>query len=123
MTRKTEQKPKIQGPSSLEGKIAEGKAQKLNSTTASIPDQQPAAPKVVLPVLEPSASSTNVAKLALEAEKAAEEKDGHYFVKVRTRKRWQPRQFLNARSEMVSVAETGDRQAVDVGRVGGSGAG
>ncbi|XP_076679268.1 uncharacterized protein LOC143374747 isoform X2 [Andrena cerasifolii] len=82
VSRKTEQKPKIQGPSSLEGKIAEGKVQKLNSSTASIPDQQPAAPKVVLPVLEPSASSTNVAKLALEAEKAAEEKDGHYFVKL-----------------------------------------
>lgn len=50
--------------------------------TTSIPDQQPAAPKVVLPVLEPSASSTNIAKQAQEAEKVVEEKDGHYFMKV-----------------------------------------
>lgn len=48
----------------------------------SIPDQQPAAPKVVLPVLEPSVSSTNIAKQAQEAEKVVEEKDGHYFMKV-----------------------------------------
>ncbi|XP_011877204.1 PREDICTED: uncharacterized protein LOC105567181 isoform X2 [Vollenhovia emeryi] len=46
----------------------------------SIPDQQPAAPKVVLPVLEPSVSSTNIAKQAQEAEKI--EKDGHYFMKI-----------------------------------------
>ncbi|XP_032691128.1 uncharacterized protein LOC116853905 isoform X1 [Odontomachus brunneus] len=50
--------------------------------TTSIPDQQPAAPKVVLPVLEPSASSTNIAKQAQEAEKVVEEKDGHYFMKL-----------------------------------------
>lgn len=52
------------------------------SNSKSIPDQQPAAPKVVLPVLEPSASSTNIAKQAQEAEKIVEEKDGHYFMKV-----------------------------------------
>ncbi|XP_076180106.1 uncharacterized protein LOC143153127 [Ptiloglossa arizonensis] len=81
VSRKFEQKLKIQTPSSLDRSIVESKAQKLNSSTASIPDQQPAAPKVVLPVLEPSASSTNVAKQAQEAEKA-EEKDGHYFLKL-----------------------------------------
>jgi len=53
-----------------------------SSSSKNIPDQQPAAPKVVLPVLEPSASSTNVAKQAQEAEKIVEEKDGHYFMKV-----------------------------------------
>lgn len=58
--------------------IAESDASKRDS----IPDQQPAAPKVVLPVLEPSASSTNIAKQAQEAEKVVEEKDGHYFTKV-----------------------------------------
>lgn len=52
------------------------------SSSKSIPDQQPAAPKVVLPVLEPSVSSTNIAKQAQEAEKIVEEKDGHYFMKV-----------------------------------------
>ncbi|XP_014486968.1 PREDICTED: uncharacterized protein LOC106750827 isoform X2 [Dinoponera quadriceps] len=50
----------------------------VESDTASIPDQQPAAAKVVLPVLEPS--STNIAKQ--EAEKVVEEKDGHYFMKL-----------------------------------------
>ncbi|XP_031840055.1 uncharacterized protein LOC116430282 isoform X2 [Nomia melanderi] len=81
VSRKAEQKPKTQTPSKLDGSIAESKPQKLSSSVASIPDQQPAAPKVVLPVLEPSASSTNVAKQAQEAEKA-EEKDGHYFMKL-----------------------------------------
>ncbi|XP_067211541.1 uncharacterized protein [Linepithema humile] len=52
------------------------------SSNKSIPDQQPAAPKVVLPVLEPSASSTNIAKQAQEAEKIVEEKDGHYYMKL-----------------------------------------
>ncbi|XP_025157274.1 uncharacterized protein LOC105180497 isoform X2 [Harpegnathos saltator] len=60
--------------------IAESDTSKRD--TASITDQQPAAPKVVLPVLEPSASSTNIAKQAQEAEKAVEEKDGHYFMKL-----------------------------------------
>ncbi|XP_076632142.1 uncharacterized protein LOC143347113 [Colletes latitarsis] len=81
VSRKADQKPKILTPSNLDRSIAENKTQKLNSSTASIPDQQPAAPKVVLPVLEPSASSTNVAKQAQEAEKD-EEKDGHYFLKL-----------------------------------------
>lgn len=56
---------------------------KRDTNSKSIPDQQPAAPKVVLPVLEPSASSTNVAKPAQEAEKVAEERDGRYFMKVK----------------------------------------
>ncbi|XP_076284870.1 uncharacterized protein LOC143211262 isoform X2 [Lasioglossum baleicum] len=80
LQRKVEQKPKTPVPANLDS-IAETKSQKLSSSVASIPDQQPAAPKVVLPVLEPSASSTNVAKQAQEAEKA-EEKDGHYFIKL-----------------------------------------
>lgn len=61
--------------------IIEGDALKRDSNSKSIPDQQPAAPKVVLPVLEPSTSSTNIAKQTQEAEKI-EEKDGHYFMKV-----------------------------------------
>lgn len=81
VSRKAEQKPKTPAPANLDGGIAETKSQKLSTSVASIPDQQPAAPKVVLPVLEPSASSTNVAKQAQEAEKA-EEKDGHYFIKL-----------------------------------------
>jgi len=60
----------------------EGDALKRDSSSKSIPDQQPAAPKVVLPVLEPSTSSTNIAKQTQEAEKIIEEKDGHYFMKV-----------------------------------------
>ncbi|XP_033323404.2 uncharacterized protein LOC117218833 [Megalopta genalis] len=82
VSRKAEQKPKTPVPANLDGSIVETKPQKLSSSVASIPDQQPAAPKVVLPVLEPSASSTNVAKQAQEAEKKAEEKDGHYFIKL-----------------------------------------
>lgn len=88
MTRKTDQKslPSASSQSSVTRRIpiiAEGDVSKRD--TASIPDQQPAAPKVVLPVLEPSASSTNIAKQAQEAEKI-EEKDGHYFMKVTRRK-------------------------------------
>jgi len=60
----------------------EDDAPKRDASNKSIPDQQPAAPKVVLPVLESSASSTNVTKQAQEAEKVVEEKDGHYFIKV-----------------------------------------
>ncbi|XP_003704181.1 uncharacterized protein LOC100879076 isoform X2 [Megachile rotundata] len=82
VSRKIEQKPKIPAASNLDGNIAESGAQKLNSSVTSIPDQQPAAPKVVLPVLEPSASSTNVAKQVQEAEKTVEEKNGHYFMKL-----------------------------------------
>ncbi|XP_012252011.2 uncharacterized protein LOC105683751 [Athalia rosae] len=48
----------------------------------NIPDQQPAALEVVLPVLEPSASFHNIAKHVQEVEKADEEKDGHYFMKM-----------------------------------------
>lgn len=82
VSRKAEQKPKIPAAKNLDGKLADSGAQKLNSSVTSIPDQQPAAPKVVLPVLEPSASSTNVAKQVQEAEKTVEEKNGHYFMKV-----------------------------------------
>ncbi|XP_034178014.1 uncharacterized protein LOC117603209 isoform X2 [Osmia lignaria lignaria] len=82
VSRKVEQKAKIPTASNLDGNIAESGAQKLNSSVTSIPDQQPAAPKVVLPVLEPSASSTNVAKQVQEAEKTVEEKNGHYFMKL-----------------------------------------
>ncbi|KAI4504741.1 hypothetical protein M0802_000291 [Mischocyttarus mexicanus] len=53
-----------------------------NNSIASIPDQQPAAPKVVLPVLEPSASSSNVAKQIQETEITTEEKNGNYFLKL-----------------------------------------
>ncbi|EFN74045.1 Disks large-associated protein 1 [Camponotus floridanus] len=60
----------------------EGDALKRDSSSKSIPDQQPAAPKVVLPVLEPSSSSTNIAKQTQETEKIIEEKDGHYFMKL-----------------------------------------
>jgi len=55
---------------------------KRDAGSKSIPDQQPAAAKVVLPVLESSVSSTNVTKQAQEAEKIIEEKNGHYFIKV-----------------------------------------
>jgi len=86
MTRKIEQKsPSTTNsqnsvirriPITIEGDVS------CDITSKSIPDQQPAAPKVVLPVLEPSVSSTNIAKQAQEAEKVVEEKDGHYFMKV-----------------------------------------
>ncbi|CAD1476832.1 unnamed protein product, partial [Heterotrigona itama] len=82
VSRKAEQKPKIPAAKNLDGNLADSGAQKLNSSVTSIPDQQPAAPKVVLPVLEPSASSTNVAKQVQEAEKTVEERNGHYFMKL-----------------------------------------
>lgn len=82
VSRKVEQKPKIPAATNLDGNLTDSNAQELSSSVTSIPDQQPAAPKVVLPVLESSASSTNVAKQVQEAEKTVEEKNGHYFMKV-----------------------------------------
>lgn len=87
ITRKIEQKsPSTTNPqNSVIRRIPitiEGDVSQRDMTSKSIPDQQPAAPKVVLPVLEPSVSSTNIAKQAQEAEKVVEEKDGHYFMKV-----------------------------------------
>ncbi|XP_039309529.1 uncharacterized protein LOC105196174 isoform X3 [Solenopsis invicta] len=85
VTRKTEQKSLTTNsqnsimrriPITIESDVPQ------HDTSKSIPDQQPAAPKVVLPVLEPSASSMNIAKQVQEAEKIIEEKDGHYFMKV-----------------------------------------
>ncbi|XP_025074871.1 uncharacterized protein LOC105430173 [Pogonomyrmex barbatus] len=86
VTRKTEQKspPTTNSQKSVMRRIpiiVEGDVPQRDTTSKSIPDQQPAAPKVVLPVLEPSASSTNIAKQIQEAEKV-EEKDGHYFMKL-----------------------------------------
>ncbi|CAG5096075.1 Similar to Dlgap4: Disks large-associated protein 4 (Mus musculus), partial [Cotesia congregata] len=47
-------------------------------------NQQPAAPEVVLPVLETSVSSTSLAELpkATQEDNAVEVKDGHYFMKL-----------------------------------------
>jgi len=87
VTRKTEQKNPLttNSQNNVMRRIPitiEGDVPQRDTTNKSIPDQQLAAPKVVLPVLEPSASSTNIAKQAQEAEKVIEEKDGHYFMKV-----------------------------------------
>ncbi|XP_061939638.1 disks large-associated protein 4 isoform X13 [Apis cerana] len=82
VSRKVEQKAKIPAATNLDGNLSDSNAQELSSSVTSIPDQQPAAPKVVLPVLESSASSTNVAKQVQEAEKTVEEKNGHYFMKL-----------------------------------------
>ncbi|XP_015608318.1 uncharacterized protein LOC107274080 isoform X2 [Cephus cinctus] len=81
-SRKVEQKGKTLGGSDVSSKVLENESLKLSASVTSIPDQQPAAPEVVLPVLEPSASSTSIAKQAQEAETAEEEKDGHYFIKL-----------------------------------------
>ncbi|CAD6222644.1 GSCOCG00001068001-RA-CDS, partial [Cotesia congregata] len=57
---------------------------KLSPSMTSITDQQPAAPEVVLPVLETSVSSTSLAELpkATQEDNAVEVKDGHYFMKL-----------------------------------------
>lgn len=83
VTQKTEQKtPATTNLKSSVTRIipitVEDDVPKREANNKSIPDQQPAAPKVVLPVLEPSASSTNIPKQAEQVE----EKDGHYFMKV-----------------------------------------
>lgn len=57
---------------------------KMTASVTSLTDQQPAAPKVVLPVLEPSASLTNIPKEGVETLKKVQEKDGHYFMSVRS---------------------------------------
>lgn len=85
-TRKTEQKtPATTNSQNSITRIPitiEDDASKRDTSNKSISDQQPAAPKVVLPVLEPSTSLTNIAKQTQETEKVIEEKDGHYFMKV-----------------------------------------
>uniref|UniRef100_A0A0C9RNZ4 Dlgap1 protein n=1 Tax=Fopius arisanus TaxID=64838 RepID=A0A0C9RNZ4_9HYME len=64
-------------------KISDHEAFKLSSSVTSIPDQQPAALEVVLPVLEPSVSATSVPEaLKSMQESQTEEKDGHYFMKL-----------------------------------------
>ncbi|KAK2584813.1 hypothetical protein KPH14_007126 [Odynerus spinipes] len=79
--RKNEQQSKVCNKTSHMSESATESTPQHNSTIASIPDQQPAAPEVVLPVLETSNSSSNVPKQVQEAEKT-EEKDGHYFLKL-----------------------------------------
>ena len=85
-TRKTEQKTPAttnsQNSITRIPVIIEDEASKRDTNSKSIPDQQPAAPKVVLPVLESSTSSANIAKQTQEAEKVIEEKDGHFFMKL-----------------------------------------
>jgi hypothetical protein len=54
----------------------------MTASVTSLTDQQPAAPKVVLPVLEPSASLTNIPKQGVDAPKEVQDKDGHYFMNV-----------------------------------------
>ncbi|XP_063977964.1 uncharacterized protein Vlc [Diachasmimorpha longicaudata] len=64
-------------------KISDHESFKLSTSVTSIPDQQPAALEVVLPVLEPSASATSVPEtLKSMQESQTEEKDGHYFIKL-----------------------------------------
>ncbi|XP_008211483.1 disks large-associated protein 4 isoform X2 [Nasonia vitripennis] len=60
---------------------------KMTASVTSLTDQQPAAPKVVLPVLEPSASLTNIPKQGAETPKKVQEKDGHYFMSVLDKER------------------------------------
>ena len=52
----------------------------MTASVTSLTDQQPAAPQVVLPVLEPSASSTSINKQTVLNDTL--EKDGHYFMGV-----------------------------------------
>ncbi|KAL6434351.1 hypothetical protein ACFW04_006047 [Cataglyphis niger] len=83
-TRKTEQKTPTNSQNSITRIpiTIEDDAPKRDTSNKSISDQQLAAPKVVLPVLEPSTSLTNIAKQTQETEKVIEEKDGHYFMKL-----------------------------------------
>lgn len=80
--RKSEQQSKACSKTSHISESVTESVVQHNSSITSIPDQQPAAPKVVLPVLEPSNSSSNVPKQVQEAEKTTEEKNGHYFLKL-----------------------------------------
>lgn len=85
--RKNEVKVNLPGSTNLSCNVPEKEGLKLSASVTSIPDQQPAAPEVVLPVLEPSASSTSIAATEptkQTAENAPEDKDGHYFIKVRS---------------------------------------
>lgn len=54
----------------------------MTASVTSLTDQQPAAPKVVLPV-NPVECHANTPKRNPEAPKAVQEKDGHYFMSVR----------------------------------------
>lgn len=54
----------------------------MSNSTTSITDQQPAAPQVVLPVLESNSDTSSVNKENGEPLKETTEKDGHYFMDV-----------------------------------------
>ncbi|XP_011496602.1 PREDICTED: uncharacterized protein LOC105361190 [Ceratosolen solmsi marchali] len=60
---------------------------KMTASVTSLTDQQPAAPKVVLPVLEPSASLTNIPKHGAETPHEVQDKDGHYFMSLLNKER------------------------------------
>lgn len=53
----------------------------MTASVTSLTDQQPAAPKVVLPV-DPVEYQASTPKRTSEAPKAVQEKDGHYFISV-----------------------------------------
>ncbi|XP_043288737.1 disks large-associated protein 1 isoform X2 [Venturia canescens] len=79
----------------------ENESIKLSASVTSIPDQQPAAPEVVLPVLETSPSSTSIAATEQAIEPVVnpvEEKHGHHFMRL-----------LNAeRDRLLSLAESAE---------------
>lgn len=95
---KNEAKEKSPVPEEVEKKDLKNNSLQLSSSTTSITDQQPAAPQVVLPVLESSTSNVKQEKeeekqgkkeheeekeqKVIEIEKAVVEKNGHYFMKV-----------------------------------------
>lgn len=92
-TVKNEAKEKSPVSEEVEKKDLKNNSLQLSSSTTSITDQQPAAPQVVLPVLDSSNSKQDIEEEkeqgkkeekeeVIEIEKAVIEKNGHYFMKV-----------------------------------------
>ncbi|XP_034950363.1 disks large-associated protein 4 isoform X2 [Chelonus insularis] len=73
----------VKVPVTQHGNIHKNDSLKLSSSMTTITDQQPAAPEVVLPVLETSVVSTSLVEQPKAQENnVAEVKDGHYFMKL-----------------------------------------
>lgn len=117
---KNEAKEKSPVPEEVEKKDLKNNSLQLSSSTTSITDQQPAAPQVVLPVLESSTSNVKQEKeeekqgkkeheeekeqKVIEIEKAVVEKNGHYFMKL----------LKEERDKLILLAESAESELSSV---------
>ncbi|XP_051163924.1 exonuclease 1-like isoform X2 [Leptopilina boulardi] len=114
-TVKNEAKEKSPVSEEVEKKDLKNNSLQLSSSTTSITDQQPAAPQVVLPVLDSSNSKQDIEEEkeqgkkeekeeVIEIEKAVIEKNGHYFMKL----------LKEERDKLILLAESAENELSNV---------